>query len=224
LTTYVSKTLKASTATAVGGFSALIKDPTATTGPPVVTMTYSPISVWSSNFTYGITLSNTTVSTPSAGTATTTYTYTNYLNGSTTGVDSGLSSSGADAAVSYTGWQLNTGYTVVASWTTGASSPYATSYTYATYYGNGTANTTAASLGSITYAAGVQFYEDANGTMWIGWTDADYANTNAASGSYYTYNAYLAKFQGQLNVPGSGANLLSALSAVALFFAAIFMF
>jgi len=182
-------------------------------------MTYAPASVWSSNDTYAITLSNTTTTyvtvTGPTTTHTTTYAYTNFFNGTTTGVDSGFAGTSATYAGGFWGWQLNTGYTIVV----GYGSSTSTTYYLGTFWANGTVNSTAVTAGSLTYGS-PDFYEDANGTQWIGWTDVDTATGN----SQWVYNAYLAKFQGQLNIPG-GANVLSALSAFfALFLAAIFVF
>jgi hypothetical protein len=223
-TIYYSKTTKSNSTTAIAAFSSLIKDTTSGTSGAAgyVTFTFTPNYVWASNYTYGITVANATSTYTTATAYTTTYTYTNFLNGSTTGVDSGLSSSGADYNIYYQGYQLNTGYSVLASWATGSSSPYSYSYTLATYYANGTVNKTTATLGSTQYAL-PQFYEDLNGTFWIGWIDVDTANYVTGYG-YLTYNAYLGILQGQLNTPSYSANLLSALSAVVLLFAAIFIF
>jgi len=167
---------------------------------------------------------NTTVSTPYTGSTAgtpvvTTNGYVNYFNGTTTGVDTGLTTaSTTGSSAGYMAWQLNTGYTVVSAVTAASGTPPPTTYTYATYWANGTVNTTAATAGTITYG-GAQFYEDSNGTQWVGWFDYDTAQT-----STLIYNAYLAKFQGQLNIPG-GASILSAISAFfALFLAAIFVF
>jgi hypothetical protein len=122
------------------------------------------------------------------------------INGSTTGVDSGLSNSadsisGNFGSGSYYGYELNTGYSVLAYWPTGTSTP-TYSYTLVTYSAHGTANKTAATLRSVTYQT-AQFHEDANGAFWIKWLDVDTANTK--SGSYFTDNAYLGVLQEQLN-------------------------
>jgi len=219
-TTYYSKTTKSNSTTAIAAFSSLIKDTTSGTSGAAgyVTFTFTPNYVWASNYTYGITVANATSTYTSATAFTTTYTYTNFLNGSTTGVDSGLSSSGADNNIYYQGYQLNTGYSVLASWETGSSSPYSYSYTLATYYANGTVNQTAVTIGSTTYVT-AQFYEDINGTFWIGWLDVDTANTGKG---YLTYNAYLGKLQGQLNVPSSAGIVLPVIYAFILLFVAIF--
>jgi hypothetical protein len=214
LTTYYSKTTKSTTTSALGSFSSLIKDPTVSgSGSAQLTLTYTPVSVWASNYTYGITLA---LQTATGATSTTyAYTYTNFINGSTSGVDSGLSNSGATGSGGYFGYQLTTGYSVLAYWQTNTVSPTTYSYTLATYYGNATVNQTAKTIGSVTYKT-PQFYEDGNGTYWIGWIDIDTVN-----GGSLTYNAFLGALQGQLNVVGAGI-LLPALYAFILLFVAIF--
>jgi hypothetical protein len=220
-TTYYSKTTKSTATTAITSFTSLIKDPTATgSGATAVTLTYLPVSVWASNYTYGITLQ---LQTATGSTPTYAYTYTNFLNGSTAGVDSGLSNSAATGTTDvggYYGYQLTTGYSVIAYWQSSTSpSPY--SYTLATYYANGTVNKTAATIGSVAYAP-AQFYEDANGTFWVGWLDVDTANSITGEG-YLTYNAFLGSLQGQLNSPSSSAGIvLPAIYAFILLFVAIF--
>ena len=209
--TYSSKTTKAITTTTGGSFSALATNSiSGTVGDAAYVETqFTPAAVWASNFTYGITVSNYT---QSGATPAESYTYTNYLNGTATATDSGLSSSSAVAAGAFYGWQLNTGFTLVASFETATS----VAWVAGTWYANGTVNATATTIATL--VSPVSFYEDVNGTNWVGWTDYD------TSANALTYAGYLAKFQGQLNVP-TGASILSALSAfVALFLAAIFVF
>ena len=226
-TTYVSKTLISANTTAVGSFSALVADSipaTPTTGTSTyTTMEYTPVAVWASNFTYAVAVANTTTQTPYTGsTAGTpvviTYGVTNYFNGTTTGVATAVSiGSTSGTLAGYEAWQLNTGYTVVSATTAATGSPATTTYSLATFFANGTANATSVTAATFSYS-GPQFYEDANGTMWVGWNDVDTGN------SQLVYNAYLAKFQGQLNIP-TFANVISTISAfVALFLAAIFVF
>jgi hypothetical protein len=223
--TYSAKTTKANTTTAGGSFSSLVADTIVGTissggvaSTSVVTTTFMPAGIWSSNYTFGLAVSNETetqtstqYNAPSAGI--TTYTITNYLNSSLTAADSGVTYSSATGVNGIWGWQLSTGYTLVASWATAA----ANAYTWGTFYGNGTVNMTSTTLGSV-YGP-VSFYEDVNGTQWIGWTDYD----TSANSPIMTTAGYLAKFQGQLNV-ASGASVLSALSAFALFLVSIFAF
>jgi hypothetical protein len=219
--TYSSKTTKANTTTAGGSFTALVSD--TITGTPstttLYTSTYYPSGVWSSNYTFGIVVQNystsATTSQQTATTSTPTYTITNYLNSTLTATDSGISYSSATGINSLWGWPLSTGYTLVASWQTATSGLNA--YTWGTFYGNGTVNMTATTLGSV--QGPVSFYEDVNGTQWIGWTDYD----TSANSPVMTTAGYLAKLQGQLNV-ASGANILSALSVFALFLVSIFAF
>jgi len=238
---YSSKTTISANASAISSFSQLAKAPAATgsavassgsgasavAGTTGTNMYYSywPVSVWSSNNTYAITIGSSNQSTVFsgasgsivAGTPTYTYGWLNFFNGSSTGVDSGLTSSATTYGIgAYWGWQLNTGYTVVAEMDTATGG--ATTYTYATYFANGTANMTATTVGALTYG-GPQFYEDVNGTQWIGWFDYDITAGNGE----WVYSAYLAKFQGQLNI-ASGVNVISALSVVAVFLASIFIF
>lgn len=75
-------------------------------------------------------------------------------------------------------------------------------------------------LGSI--QGPISFFEDVNGTEWVGWTDTDGTPTNS-------YNGYLAILQGQLNYASSSssssANVLTALFAfVALCLVTVFAF
>ena len=207
---YVAKTSIATTTTAGGSFSQLVADDATANAAK----TYTPLAVWASNFTYGIAVG------VMNQTAASTYNYPiqNYLNGTTTATDSGLSytsvTTASGGAIGYEGWMLSTGYTAVAGWMTATTGAY--SYQLGTFYGNGTVNTTATTLAS-SLQGNIGFYEDLNGTLWVGWTDID-ANSNI-------YAAYLAKLQGQVNVPSTGASILSAFSAFfALFLAALFAF
>jgi len=226
---YQQKIAKSASATA-GTFSALVSDTItgtisgSTASTSVVTVTNTPLSVWASNFTYGIAIANKTETQTStqypSTTGTVVYTVSNYLNSTLTWADSGITYSSATAVGALYGWQLNTGYTLVASWLSSSTSTpqYTIAYTWGTFYANGTVNATASTLGSV--QGPVSFYEDVNGTNWIGWTDVETANTAETM----TYAGYLGKLQGQLNVP-SGASILSAISAFfALFLAAIFVF
>ena len=64
LNTYVSKTPISVNTTAVGSFSTLVKDSSTGTASAAaagtnVVMTYVPMTIWSSNFTYEVTVFNT---------------------------------------------------------------------------------------------------------------------------------------------------------------------
>jgi hypothetical protein len=206
-TTYVAKTAK--TATAGGSFSTLVADVTGNAN--TIGKTFAPAGVWCSNFTYGIAVTNKTQT--AAGAATYTYMVGNYLNGTTTYTDSGLTFSSATALGGVWGWPLTTGYTQLVQFTATS----AVNYVYGAFYANGTANGTQVSLG--TAAGAVSVYEDTNGTMWFGYQDVDSANAGL------TYAGWLAKLQGQINVAGSSANALTTiLTFVALLLASIFVF
>lgn len=223
-TTYWSKTAKSANTSAIASFSSLIKDssPTTTGNVTASAMAYTPVAVWSSNVTYGIALENETTTATyvnsvrqnSSTSPTYSYDYTIFYNGSSTGVSSGLVSSSADGLSGFWGYQLNTGYTFVVGT---YSSTYTSSYSMQTYFLNGTVNGTATSATTIgtlaEYTPAPQFYEDVNGTLWIGWLDVDTANYEV------TYSAYLAKLIGQVNV-SSGAKVILNLSIVVVFFLA----
>lgn len=191
----------------------------ATASTSVVTTKFVPVSIWSSNFTYGIAVSNTSqiqTSTQYPSTpGTYTYVVNNYLNSTLTYADSGVTYSSAQSSGAVWGWPLSTGYTLVGVW--GTSTAGVKAYTWGTFYGNGTVNMTSTTLGSA--AGPVSFYEDVNGTQWIGWTDYDTSSNTPTM----TYAGYVAKLQGQLNV-ASGASILSTISLLALFFAALLAF
>jgi len=210
-TSYYSKTTKATTTTSGGAFSTLVADVVGTAS--VIEKTFVPIGVWTSNNTYGMAVSNKTATAAAVSPTAWTYMIGNYLNGTTTYTDSGLSYSGT-SATALNGWMLTTGYALLGTWTTTTANTPA--YTLGTFYGNGTVNATQVTLGTL--QGPVSVYEDAKGTMWIGWEDVDTANSNSA------YAGYLAKLQGQLNA-ASGANALTTILAfVALFLASIFAF
>ena len=205
--TYYSKTAKDPNTTAGGAFSVLVSDDATTDA----TKTYIPLSVWASNFTYGIAVACYNQTDAS------TYNYPiwNFLNGTTTATDSGLSYTGLTnsdgGAASLSGWMLSTGYTLVGGWYTSDSDTY--NYQMGTFYANGTANQTASTLATV--MGPVSFFQDVKGAMWVGWTDVDTNND-------WTYAGYLAKFQGQINVVVAGANTLSAvLTFIAFLLASI---
>ena len=181
-TIYSSWTTKERSTTIGGNFQALISDDTTTDA----TKTYTPLSVWASNYTYGIAVACANQTSASVYN----YPILNFLNGSTTANDSGLldtsvtDSSGG--AVSLSGWMLNTGYTLVGAWKTYGSAYY---YQFATFYANGAYNTTNRTIGYI--RGPVNFYDDVNGAMWVGWTDIDTANS-------MTYAGFVAKLQAQI--------------------------
>lgn len=212
---YFSKTTKATTTTAAGSATLLVTDTSK--------LVYSPKGIWASNVTYGL-ASALTNSTSGSNV----YSVVNFLNGTTTSTLSGIDYSSAAAAPSNCfGWMLTSGYTLIAAWPPSATSFSPMTYTWGTFYANGTANMTsmvsATSMTSMTLgtvAGSISFFEDINGTEWVGWTDLDTTNK-------YTYNAYLAIFQGQLN----SATLSSSANAtiifgfgLVLFLVAIFVF
>lgn len=212
---YFSKTTKATTTTAAGSATLLVTDTSK--------LVYSPLGIWASNVTYGL-ASALTNSTSGSNV----YSVVNFLNGSTTSTLSGIDySSAAAAPINCFGWMLTTGYTLIAAWPPSATSFSPMTYTWGTFYANGTANMTsmmsATSMTSMTLgtvAGSISFFEDINGTEWVGWTDLDTTNK-------YTYNAYLAIFQGQLNSAtlssSANATIIFAFGLV-LFLAAIFVF
>ena len=183
-TIYFSWIIKAKSTTA-GGFRTLISDDTTFDA----STTYTPLSVWASNFTYGIAIA-------CADQITKTYyqyLVLNFLNGPTTAINSGFSLfEGSDpngGAISLSAWASSTGYTLVAAWTT--STPDTYSYQFGTFYDNGKVSATA----TLGYIIGpVSFYEDVNKDMWVGWTDIDTANS-------MTYSGYLAKIQREISPP-----------------------
>jgi hypothetical protein len=207
------------TTTALGTASSLVSD-SSTTGNVT---TYTPIGIWASNYTYGISLSLKAV-----GTSATTYTIANFYNGSTTGYLSGIElSSAVGAAAGVWGWQLNTGYSLAAKWPSSTTSAYTFTYTYGQFLSNATANTTStivATLASALYGP-VTVFEDANGELWLGWTDATISSATPPVPST-TYAGYLAGLQGQLNPSSSTfANALKGIMAfVAFCLAAVFAF
>jgi hypothetical protein len=199
----------AKNATAGGSFSQVVADDSTSNAAKV----YTPVGVWASDNTYGIAIA---VSNQTSATA---YNYPiqNYLNGSTTPTDSGLSYTGVTgsggSALGLWGWKLNTGYTLLGAWPTSTSGTL--SYNYATFYANGTVNSTQVNVGSLQGPVGV--YEDVNGTMWLGYTDVDTTDS-------MTYNGWLAKLQNQLNGASSGAAKLIAMTwcIIAVIFASLF--
>jgi hypothetical protein len=198
-TIYYSKVAR--NATAGGSFNKLIADDATSNAAK----TYTPLAVWASNFTYGIAVA---VANQTAAAA---YNYPiqNYLNGSTTATDSGLSYTGVTTsgggALMFWGWPLTTGYTLAAAWTTStANTP---TYVYGTFYANGTVNMTQTTIGG--FQGMVSFYEDVNGSFWLGYEDIDTANSGL------TYAGYLAKLQNQINsATSSGAKLFAFTWAV----------
>jgi hypothetical protein len=188
-------------ATTGGTFAKLIADDQTSNAAK----TYYPIGVWASNNTYGIAVA---VQNQTAAAA---YNYPilNFLNGSSTGTDSGLSYTGVTSssggAIQLWGWPLTSGYTLAASWMTStANTP---TYVYGTFYANGTVNMTQATIGG--FQGQVSFYEDVNGSFWLGYEDIDTANTGL------TYAGYLAKLQNQINsASSSGAKLFAFTWAV----------
>jgi len=211
--TYYSKIAK--NATAGGSFTALNTDDATANAAKK----YYPVGVWASDYTYGISVA---VENQTAA-AVWNYPILNYLNGSTTGVDSGLSYSGVtttaagNAATGVWGWKLSTGYTLLASWPSSTATTPATSvYVLGSFQANGTANGTQVTLASLQGPLSV--YSDVNGTMWVGYTDIDTANSK-------TYAGWLAKLQGQINAASSsnGVKLIAITWAVVAFvFAALF--
>lgn len=203
---YYSKTAKATNTISGGAFSVLVSDD----ATPNAVKTYTPLSVWASNFTHGIAVACANQTDGS------TYNYPiwNFLNGTTTATDSGLSYTGVTnsdgGAVGLSGWMLSTGYNLVGGWLTSTSNTY--SYQMGTFYANGTVNQTASTLGNI--QGPLQFFQDANGAMWVGWTDID-------TGNGLTYAGYLAKLQGQTNVVVGADTLSIALAVVAFLLASI---
>ena len=205
---YHSKTSKSLSTTSGGAFSVLVSDVTATNEAK----TYTPLRVWASNYTYGIAVA--CVNQTDANTYN--LPIWNFLNDTTTATGSGLHytevTTNAGGATASDGWMLTTGYTLAGTFKASTSDVYA--HLFGTFYGNGTTNSTAVNLGSI--QGPVSYYEDVNGTMWIGWTDVDKDNS-------MTYAGYLTKLQGQLS--GLGANALSTILAfVALFLVSLFAF
>ena len=209
-TIYFTKLSKKTTTTSAETFTALVTDD-ATTG---ATKDYIPLSVWASAHTFGIAVYCMT----QTGTSTYEPVLWNYLNGNTTAIThSGLSYTevtGEGGMFSLSGWMLNTGYTLVGSWGTPTTATDSVLiHKIGTFFANGTANQTGSTLASI--RGPVSYYEDGNGTMWVGWTDVD-------TGNSATYAGYLAILQNQIN---AGANTLSTVLAfVALFLASIFAF
>ena len=105
---YYSKTAEATNTTTGGAFSVLVSDDQTTNAEK----TYFPLKVWASNFTYGIAVAF------NNQTSENTYKYQilNFLNGTTTPTDSGLSYTGltTDGGAVYAGaWMLSTGYTFI---------------------------------------------------------------------------------------------------------------
>jgi hypothetical protein len=209
LITYFSKTVKATTTTALGSSTSLVAD-SSTSGNVT---TYVPIGVWASNYTYGISLSLKAVGTS------TTYTIANFYNASTTGALSGIELSGATgAAMAVYGFQVNTGYALVGQWPT--ATDYAYEYTYGLFLANASANGTSGTLSSSLYGP-INIFEDANGAEWVGWTDVVLGSPTPE----YTYAGYLAKLQGQVNPSTSFANALKGIMAIVAFcLAAVFTF
>lgn len=164
---WVSTTAKTLNTTVIGSFSTLAAD--VTTSPIQV---FIPICVWTSNFTYGIAV-NIEIET-AANSATYSYSIGDFLNGSTTYTDSGMTynspstTSGSGGAAAFYGWMLNTGYQYVAAWTTSTSNMYAC--TMETFYANGTKNTTVSTQSGVICSGlkgTVSFYEDVNGALWV---------------------------------------------------------
>jgi len=84
---------------------------------------------------------------------------------------------------------------------------------WTTYYANGTVNTTT-TIGN--FDAPVSTYVDLNGTLWMGYTSANYTNTASP-----LLKGYLGKLAGQVNA----ANILASVFAfLSLLIAALFAF
>jgi hypothetical protein len=222
--TYFSTTTKSASTSTAGTPATLVSDVTSTSS--VTGLTYVPIGVWASNYTYGIATSLVTV--PTNGS--TTYSIENFLNGTTTGSDSGLTNNTSTslAATKLVGWPLTTGYTLLGEYAgtpldssvlestargelyESLSSPTITSY-LGSFYANGTANTTiAVSTLTSSLAGPFNVFPDINGTMWIGWTDLNETESNV-------YNVYMARLQQQIYTSTSSENALKTLSAFVVF-------
>jgi len=209
--TYLSSTAKSTSTTAAGTPATLVTD---TVSSP--SLTYVPIGVWASEYTWGISLSLTT--TPSTGSVT--YSIENYLN-STTMKDSGLTN-GTAAATKVIGWPLTTGYTLLGEYAGTTSDTFSTVTSYlGSFYANGTANTTIAEGALFSSLAGpFNVFADINGTFWIGWTDLDDTPTVPN-----VYNLYVARLQQQIFTSESSGNALTTLMAfVAFCLVAVFAF
>ena len=195
---YYSKTVKDPSTTAGGTFWVLVSDDQTTNAEKY----YKPLSVWASNFTYGIAVGCYNQTDEN----TWNYPIWNFLNGTTTPTDSGLSYTGVTNSdgdpLRLLGWMLSTGYTLVGQWYTSVSDQY--NYQIETFYANGTVSQTASTLANI--RGPVHFFPDVNWAMWVGWTDFDTVR-------YRTYAGYLAKLQGQINVAVVVANVTNITNA-----------
>ena len=181
---YYSKTDKAITTTAIGSFEILVADD----ATPDTTKTYTPLSVWASNYAYGMAVGC------KNQTSTTVYNYPiwNFVNGTTNPVDSGLAfTSVSDSTGDVTdlvGWPLATGYTLVGGWLISSGTIPTVYYQIGTFNANRTVYNQTPSALIEEFQGPINFFEDVHGTMWVGWTEMDPVNE-------MTYAGYLAKIQ-----------------------------
>jgi len=181
---------------------------------------------------------------PLAATLSCSYSYSygihwwNTTSGSGVFSSPGLSASGATGslgAVSASGGTLGVGYYLTAAVdsssitysatcsATGASS--STSYQFASFYPNGTANGSTVTLGSL--ESGVaNYFIDKNGTLWFGYASLEKSRASSstpavAQGNIYA--GYVGKFQGQLFI-ATGNALSTFFAFISLVFLALFTF
>ena len=136
-----------------------------------------------------------------------TYRFIHYFNGTSDSVDADFSCVNVESEPPiFMGWLTGPGYTLLvqcqpripASDLNVNPDGYPKTYQIETFYANRTVRSPQLTFGPI--EGPVSFYQDIEGSLWIGWTDFD-GGTSYTNKTLFakTYKGYLAKFQGETN-------------------------
>jgi hypothetical protein len=200
-------------------------NPTATVGSSTFSYTYAPAGIVSSNYINGLVISLSNSSTSDSET----YLFYNISNGtlqtSTFVSDpSGYTAliSGEGSQFGAMGWTSGQGYGIAFIFQTSGS----LSYVYQTFYQNGTANVTIpvgtvpVTSSDFTSSFPANFFVDANGALWFGYTLVDDSSTANDATVNKAIQGYLGKLVAQ-TYGSSAAGILK--TCVTLLFTILFV-
>jgi len=201
-------------------------NPTATVGSSTFSYTYAPAGIVSSNYINGLVIS---LSNSSSSTNSEIYLFYNISNGTlqtSTFVSVFLGytalTSGEGSQFGAMGWTSGQGYGIAFIFQTSGS----LSYVYETFYQNGTANVTIpvgtvpVTSSDFTSSFPANFFVDANGALWFGYTLVDDSSAASDATVNKAIQGYLGKLVAQ-TYASSAAGILK--TCLALLFIILFV-